>query len=187
MKMQAQIPRAQIKNGNMLAEELLNAISKRNPSPPSADFAKSPTVHSLQQGDECTVDHATRLENAIAANVQWRKPRTLQQILLESINRVKSATTPEQRAIITHCYDEWADHVQAGDDRLLTDRGGKAWVRNNVPAALDTNYIHRTLISAIVDMYHAFAFRDRIIERNPDYTGKAPYSRFRRKIKWEDM
>lgn len=187
MKMQAQVPAKALTNGNILADKLLNAISKHNPSPPSADFAKSPTVHSVQQGDECTVDHATRLENAIAANVQRRKPRTLQQILLESINRVKSATTLEQRAIITDCYDEWADRVQAGDDRLLTDRGGKAWVRNNVPAALDTNYIHRTLISAIVDMYHAFAFRDKIIERNPDYTGKAPYPRFRRKINWEDV
>lgn len=187
MEMQAQIPHAQIKNGNMLAEELLNAISKRNPSPPSAPFAKSTPAHQ-NTGVGQWAGGATALPETIAkSSGQVRKPATLQGIMIAAINRIKSVTTADERQKITACYGRWSEQLKAGDDSLLKSRGGKLWMYHNILPIINRYEADPRIMTAISQLFHALAYRDQLIERNPDYTGQ-PWrgGRFRRKINGEE-
>ena len=184
MKMQARIPHAQIKNGNMLAEELLNAISKRNPSPSSTPFPKSTPAHQNTGGGQWAGGAPALPEPIASSSGQVRKPATLQEIMISAINRLKIVTTADERRKITACYGRWSEQLKAGDDSLLKSRGGKRWMYRNILPIINRYEADPRIMTAISQLFHLLAYRDQLIEFNPEYTGQ-PWkgSRFRRKIR----
>ena len=113
------------------------------------------------------------------SNVQGQsKPQklTLETVILSAIQRVKEQAPPALQPHTRALYEAWRGELLAGQ-KVLTARGGTRYLHRKIRQEMKTD-ITASGLDALLALFRAYAFKEKIIFQNPRYTGKPPYARF---------